>query len=203
MMKTMAITGLALVAGFGAVTALEGTAERANAQADFNVTAEQLRINQRIAQAGVRRSNEALARLDALEAKPGTPGPQGAPGPQGPPGPAGALPLRFYAEVQRPPRLGDPMPIYPPGYVEPEPRGVGLVRFQWPQEGVAWVTFNGPVAACVPSATLYSLEDGEISASTFSTGALPSPGTVEVRTRASDGTPASRSFNLLVFCPPS
>ncbi len=50
------------------------------------VTPAQLRINQRISQAAVRRSNEALRRLNALGAGAGqAAGPQG---PQGPPGPA-------------------------------------------------------------------------------------------------------------------
>jgi hypothetical protein len=62
---------------------------------------EQLRINQRIAQQGVKRANGANARLDALKAPPtGPPGPAGPAGPAGP----GASRMAYSAAVGSPPQ---------------------------------------------------------------------------------------------------
>jgi len=56
--------GVAL--GLGTVVAVDATTEDASAQANFRVSPEQLRINQRISQAAVRRSNESLQLLDPI-----------------------------------------------------------------------------------------------------------------------------------------
>jgi hypothetical protein len=56
--------GVAL--GLGAVVALDAATQDAAGQATFRVTPEQLRINQRISQAAVRRSNESLQLLDPI-----------------------------------------------------------------------------------------------------------------------------------------
>ena len=56
--------GVAL--GLGGVVAVEVATEDASAQGGFRVSAEQLRINQRISQAAVRRSNESLQLLDPI-----------------------------------------------------------------------------------------------------------------------------------------
>lgn len=56
--------GVAL--GLGAVVAVDASTDEASAQARFSVSAEQLRINQRISQAAVRRSNESLDLLDPV-----------------------------------------------------------------------------------------------------------------------------------------
>jgi hypothetical protein len=82
MLRTaLTATGLALAGGFA--TLAIGAAGPAGAQAEFSISLEQLKINQRISQAGVRRSNEALARLDMLEARVNAPAPA-APQPQQP-----------------------------------------------------------------------------------------------------------------------
>jgi len=52
--------------GLGGVVAVEAATDEASAQSGFTVSAEQLRINQRISQAAVRRSNEALDLLDPV-----------------------------------------------------------------------------------------------------------------------------------------
>jgi hypothetical protein len=57
--------GVAL--GLGAVIAVEGTTGEASAARPVAVTAQQLTINQRISQAAVKRGNEALTRLAAIE----------------------------------------------------------------------------------------------------------------------------------------
>jgi hypothetical protein len=73
----------AAIFGFAAVPA--------NAQSsDVRVTAQQLLVNQRISQAGVRRANEALQKIAELQAAPPTQGPAGPKGDTGAAGPAGA-----------------------------------------------------------------------------------------------------------------
>ena len=49
--------------GLGGILAMDAATESADAQGEFTVSAEQLQINQRISQAAVRRSNEALGLL--------------------------------------------------------------------------------------------------------------------------------------------
>lgn len=55
-----------LTLGAAAVVTVDQTTETASAQSGFAVSAEQLRINQRISQAAVRRSNESLDLLDPI-----------------------------------------------------------------------------------------------------------------------------------------
>ncbi len=55
-----------MVLGLGAVVVVQASTGEASAQSGFTVSAEQLRINQRISQAAVRRSNEALNLLDPV-----------------------------------------------------------------------------------------------------------------------------------------
>ena len=56
--------GMAL--GMGSVVAVEAATTDASAQTSFTLSTEQLRINQRISQAAVRRSNESLDLLDPV-----------------------------------------------------------------------------------------------------------------------------------------
>jgi len=63
--------GVAL--GLGAVVAVEAGTQDASAQGGFAATAEQLRTNQRISIAAVRRSNEALTLLDPIRRQPKIP----------------------------------------------------------------------------------------------------------------------------------
>lgn len=58
-------TGVAL--GLGAVVAVEASTDEASAQRPVAITVQQLKINQRISQAAVKRSNESTARLNAVE----------------------------------------------------------------------------------------------------------------------------------------
>ena len=55
-----------MVLGLGAVVAVQASTGEASAQGGFTVSPEQLRINQRISQAAVNRSNEALNLLDPV-----------------------------------------------------------------------------------------------------------------------------------------
>jgi len=63
--------GVAL--GLGVVVAVEAGTQDASAQGGFAATAEQLRTNQRISIAAVRRSNEALNLLDPIRRQPKLP----------------------------------------------------------------------------------------------------------------------------------
>jgi hypothetical protein len=63
--------GVAL--GLGTVVAVEAATEDASAQGGFAVTAEQLRTNQRVSIAAVRRSNESLQLLDPIRRQPKLP----------------------------------------------------------------------------------------------------------------------------------
>jgi hypothetical protein len=156
----VAAAGLALAGGVGTALLLQA-ATPARAQEEFPVTAAQLRINQRISQAGVRRSNDALKRVAALEARPDPS--------EGTADDAPSV-LTFFAPVSA--------------------------------TGVARVIFSRPVNTCAFSATVVDEQSGQISATSRSASA-PGNRAVEVRTRASGGTPQPRSFHLMVFCPPS
>ncbi len=84
---------IAAAAGAGLLAAaiFGGAAVQANAQAsDVRVTAQQLLVNQRISQAGVRRANEALQKIAELQLTPGPAGPAGPKGDTGPAGPQGS-----------------------------------------------------------------------------------------------------------------
>jgi hypothetical protein len=58
--------GAGLALGLGGVIAVEAATDEASAQRPVAVTAQQLKINQRISQAAVKRSNDAQARLTAV-----------------------------------------------------------------------------------------------------------------------------------------
>jgi hypothetical protein len=88
--------GLAVGLVAVAIVGRAAAQETPSPPAGFQLSVNQLKINQRISQAAVRRSNAATVRLDALEPKVtalaetgGKAGPKGDTGPQGPVGPAG------------------------------------------------------------------------------------------------------------------
>jgi hypothetical protein len=90
--------GLALALG------LDRAAAPASAQGGgsrVTLSAEQLRINQKISQQAVRRANRANSRLDRLTTGAGPAGPPGPPGPAGPAGP-GAARAAYSAPVGSP-----------------------------------------------------------------------------------------------------
>jgi hypothetical protein len=68
-MRTRLWVGVAAGAalGLGAVVAVEASTDEASAQRPVAITVQQLKINQRISQAAVRRSNESAGRLNAIE----------------------------------------------------------------------------------------------------------------------------------------
>ncbi len=73
-----ALAGVCL--GLTSVAVLDGGGAQADAQAGFKVTEGQLQVNQRISQAAVRRSNDALNLLRSIRPAPGTADPQAAKG---------------------------------------------------------------------------------------------------------------------------
>ena len=85
--------------GLALVLMLDRAATPAQGAGPITVSAQQLHINQRISQQGVRRANRANARLDALRAA--ATGPAGPQGPAGPAGP-GAARIAFSAAVGSP-----------------------------------------------------------------------------------------------------
>jgi hypothetical protein len=88
------VIAAAVGAGILAAAVFGRAAVPANAQAsDVRVTAQQLLVNQRISQAGVRRANEALQKIAELQGAPGPAGPQGPKGDTGPAGPPGTSPF--------------------------------------------------------------------------------------------------------------
>jgi hypothetical protein len=82
---------------------LDRAASPATAQggSGFTLSIEQLRINQRIAQQGVKRANRANSRISGVQAA--ATGPAGPPGPAGPAGP-GASRMAYSAAVGAPPQ---------------------------------------------------------------------------------------------------
>jgi len=68
-MRTRLWAGVAagVALGLGAVVAVEASTDEASAQRPVAITVQQLKINQRISQAAVRRSNDSAARLNAVE----------------------------------------------------------------------------------------------------------------------------------------
>lgn len=82
--------------GIGGIIAVDAATGPAEAQGGFSVTPGQLRINQKISQAAVRRANQNRQDIEALQGAVGTngattgaTGATGATGPQGPAGPQG------------------------------------------------------------------------------------------------------------------
>ncbi len=182
--RLLAAAGLALAGGFGTALLLQA-ATPAGAQEEFTVTAAQLRINQRISQAGVRRSNDALKRVEALEARSDGSAETADDAP---------LVLTFFAPIS-----GTSAPQ--PSPAGSSPAAVGVTGTEFPETGLARVIFSRPVNTCAFSATVVDEQSGQISA-TSRGAAAPGNRAVDVRTRATDGTPQPRSFHLMVFCPP-
>lgn len=195
---TLAAAGLALAGGLGVLAA--NAAEPAGAQSEFKVTAEQLRINQRISQAGVRRSNEALARLDAVEVKVNAPAPAAEPAPAAPQPP---LVATYSVSAQRPFRPGEAQPSIPPllpGETTHGPEPVGIERVQWPAEGTAWVVLKGSPRKCTMSVT--PTEGPSVLSAHRGLPPGAPPNAVQVNMSTPAGLPQNYSFDLVVFCPP-
>jgi hypothetical protein len=79
---------VSLVCGLTLAVMLDEGSATAKGASKFTAAPQQLHINQRIGQAGVRRANLANRRIDELEGDVGAAGPKGARGPEGPQGPA-------------------------------------------------------------------------------------------------------------------
>jgi hypothetical protein len=99
---------LGIALGLALALAIDSAAAPASAQAGrsgVTLSAEQLRINQKISQAAVKRANRANSRLDRLPtAATAGAGPGGPPGPAGPAGPAGPTAARAAFSAA----MGDP-----------------------------------------------------------------------------------------------
>lgn len=192
----LAAAGLALACGLGVLAA--NAAEPAGAQSEVNVTAEQLRINQRISQAAVRRANEARRRLDVLEPKVGAPAAAPAPVPPQPP-----RAVTYSVSAVRPGRIGEPIvtpPKAPEGETTYGPEPVGIDRVEWKTEGTAWVVLKGSTRKCTLSVT--PTEGPSFHAANVGVAGTPA-NTVQVSMWSPAGVPTNSSFDFVAFCPPA
>jgi hypothetical protein len=222
-----------LAAGLGLALLLDRAAGPANAQADqVRLSAEQLLINQRISQAGVRRANEALGLLQPVRPAEGkstgwpTAGvadgaitaPKIARGAVGPGKIAAEAvgPTQLSHELQE--QLAGPpfAALNADGTIQSVPGG-GLrmsrvMEFGTGRRGVGSyiVQFAADTRACPLIATLELTaavdgDAGEIAVKEIGgvgviNGELQFFSKVAVQTRASDGTPADRSFHVAAMC---
>jgi hypothetical protein len=218
--------GLGIVLGALVSTLVGLSTATASAQdSEILLTANQMRINQRISQVAVRRSNEALALLAPIRGGgPGWPSASLAPGAVtgeriaagavGTPSladgavteaklGAGAISeSRLAAGVQE--RLFTRLfaGVNADGTIEPlgssgRKRSAGVIGSTRLNLGLYAVTFQGNMSACVYLATLRgnALEGGEVAVGTTSDDRV-----VVVTTRASDGPPADRAFDVAAVC---
>jgi hypothetical protein len=218
--------GLGIILGALVSTLVGLSTATASAQdSEIRLTANQMRINQRISQVAVRRSNEALALLAPIRGGgPGWPaeslGPAAVTGEEIAAGAVGTPSLadgavteakvgsgaisesRLAAGVQE--RLFTRLfaGVNADGTIEAlrppgRERSAGVIGTTRLNLGLYAVTFQGDVSACVDLATLRgnALEGGEIAVGTTSDARV-----VVVATRASDGTPADRAFSVAAVC---
>jgi hypothetical protein len=182
------LIGAALVAADGS---RPGVAT-AQGSGGFTVTPKQLRINQRISQAAVRRANANRQEIEVLKrqgAAAGAPGPQGPAGPQGPPGePA----VRLFAVLDHNVVTDDVVAI----------RGSGVVDVTRAAAGVYRVTFDRSIRDCAPVATVWNsanATDTIRTAQVSERGAAPNEVTVRLRDRTTGGL-SDGDASLAVLC---
>lgn len=168
--------------------------ERADAQngsaAAFSVTSQQLRINQRISQAAVRRSNTALDLLGPLTAP--SPGPGDTNGWRTRDIRDGAI-----TRDKLSPALRDETPMFASvsatGTVS---ASRGVTGTQQIAQGEYAVTFERSVTGCAS----WVQPVGQ-NAFTLAAPSSVQPNTISVTTTAAGGDRSNRAFNLLVLCP--
>lgn len=185
------LAGAALVAADGPGPGVA----TAQGSGGFTVTPKQLRINQRISQAAVRRANANRRDIEALrrgEAAAGVPGVQGPAGPQGPPGPQGEPATRLFAVLDHNAITDEVVAIRSSGVVGVTRAGPG--RYQ--------VTFDRGIRECAPVATVWNaanatdtVRDAQVS----ERGAAPDEVTVRLRDRTT-GNLSDGDVSLAVLC---
>jgi hypothetical protein len=186
--------GLAL--GLALVLLLERGAAPANAQGGgIELSAQQLLINQRIAQQGVKRANRANGRLDALKTT--ATGPAGPRGPAGPAGP-GATRISWSAPVGTPPQVALTLDgITVRVACEAGPAGEASLAITGdlaaPSSFVGSVTIDGGTDPANPTTTDVSNFQQDLPAGTSPLGTVP----------AADGTYLRVLANALVLGPSS
>jgi hypothetical protein len=194
--------GLAL--GLAGVVLGEAMTDEASAQGKFTVSAEQLRINQRISQAAVRRSNESLNLLDPVRKSGAT---DTAPG-------WGTTAIADKAVTSA--KLADPVREGQPRWAVVAATTGGLTRAKGATTseklatvGFYTVTFDRDVSACAYQATVAAGDTAVTPVGAVSAWATPGQATkVTVRTAGDDVAPAdgvpddtnALPFHLTVFC---
>jgi len=201
--------GVAL--GLGSVVAVDAATDEASAQAsNFRVSAEQLRINQRISQAAVRRSNESLNLLDPVRKEQGNPR-DTAPG-------WGTTQIRdgavTKAKLETSVREGQPRWAVVAAGTGALTRGKGATAAaKLATVGLYTVTFDRDVSACSYQVTVAATDTATTGVGQVSAWSTPStPTSVTVRTALDDATPAGPGdsgipqdsnavpFHLAVLC---
>lgn len=193
--------GVAL--GLGVVVAVEAGTEDASAQGGFAVTAEQLRTNQRISQAAVRRSNEALLLLDPIRRLPKLPqkplgwrsqdlrdgavsGPEIANG--------------AVSEAKLAPSIVTRLPAWAVVNASGTlARSSGGVTSQRVEAGLYRVDLNRAVGGCAWTATQVETTAAELGGAGIELDPVD-PERLSVRTTDDSGASADRAFSLQVTC---
>lgn len=187
------LAGTALVAADGSGRSV-ATAQGA---AKFTVTPGQLRINQRISQAAVRRANANRRDIDALKqggtgaGAAGSQGPEGPQGPAGAQGPPGEPATRLFAVLDHDGLTDVVTPIRSSGVVGVVRNGAGVYR----------VTFDRSIRECAPVATTWNPANATsiLEAQVSERSAAPNEVTVRLVSRATE-TLTDGNASLAVFC---
>ncbi|MGD9571969.1 MAG: hypothetical protein AB7V62_08805 [Thermoleophilia bacterium] len=191
-----------LTLGVAGVVAIDQAGDTASAQSRVTVSAEQLKINQRISQAAVRRSNESLDLLDPIR-KSGAA--DDAPG-------WGTTQIRDGAVTSA--KLDTAVREAQPRWAVVAPTTGALVRgkgattsAKLATTGFYTVTFDRDVRACAIQATIAAADSTVTPVGQVSAWSTPNtPNTVTVRTAADDpmsGIPADVNnlpFHVTVVC---
>jgi hypothetical protein len=191
-----------MVLGLGTVIAVQASTGEASAQSGFTVSAEQLRINQRISQAAVNRSNESLNLLDPVRKS----------------GPADTAPgwgtTQIADNAVTRTKLDSTLREGQPRWAVVAATTGNLVRgknavssAKLPDPGIYTVTFDRDISACAMEATI---GDGGTAAVTPGLVSVwrsaTDPKVATVQTDALSGAPLVRAptdtlpFHLAVLC---
>lgn len=225
--------GAGVMLGMGGVLAIGQATQEANAQSaqgsQVRLSAEQLRINQRISQAAVRRSNESLQLLDPIRALPNQPqkvlgwrtgdlrdGAVTAPKIGAAAvttdklAPAAVGGEQIGDRAITPAKLSDDLREGQPRWAVVQAGSAQLVRnsgataaAKLPEDGRYTVTFDRDITSCALQATLAPTDTAPLLTPGFITAwpVAGEPTRVAVQTAGADGTPVdSLPFHVTVLC---
>lgn len=179
------LLGAALVAADGSGPSVA----TAQGSGGFTVTPKQLRINQRISQAAVRRANANRRDIEALKQRGAAAvGPQG---PPGPPGPQGEPATTLFAVVAHDGLTDEVAAV----------RESGVVSVTRSSAGVYRVLFSRDIRGCAPVATTWNPANATTNRIAQVSERSAEPAEVTVRQVAREtGTLTDGSVSLAVLC---